>query len=166
MVCCSGVNNSGSLSVIQNGLEFYKEAFIPIDGVQKIWSLNLNGAVTMFGYNKIMVLSTINSTRIFYHKNDSNDELKEGNPSNILDLKQPTILFSYLGNGNILQITPTKILLTSLLKKGADVTWSPPQGTTIQSAVMDSGYIVIACTHGHLIVFQLNTGYNGFNQLK
>ncbi|CAO3646922.1 unnamed protein product [Cunninghamella blakesleeana] len=166
MVCCSGVNNNGSLSVVQNGYDFYEVAFIPIGGVQKVWSLSLNESETILGYGKIMIMSMINSTRVFYYKNNSSNGLKEERLSNILDLTQPTILFSHLDNGNVLQITPFKIQIKKLLDSESDIIWYPLQGTTIRSAVMRNGYIVIACTHGSLIVFQLTAGHDGFDQIN
>ncbi|CAO3622243.1 unnamed protein product [Cunninghamella echinulata] len=166
MVCCSGINNSGSLRVIQNGYDFDEQVKIPIDGVQKIWSLNLNEVNPKVSCNKLMVLSMINCTRIIYHKYGDSWGLKEGNPPNFVDLDQPTIALSYLGNGNILQITPLHIRLTRPTDNKVDILWTPIQGTTIHSAVMGRDYIVIACSRGRLVIFEFSSGSGRFVQAR
>lgn len=166
MVCCSGVNNSGSLRVIQNGYDFNEEVIIPINGVQKIWSLNLNEMDPKINNDKLMVLSMINCTRILYHKYNDSWGLTEGNTFNFIDLDQPTIALSYLGNGCILQITPLQIRLTRPTDNKVDILWTPIQGTTIHSAVMGRDYIVIACSRGRLVIFEFSSSNGRFIQAR
>ncbi|CAO3630375.1 unnamed protein product [Cunninghamella blakesleeana] len=173
LVCCSGINNDASLRIVQNGIGFIEKAIIPISGIQRIWTISSSSSSTQHSKQKtndndIIILTTLEDTRIFHHSNKNSSQIQELDKYSMLDLSQPTLkVHDFEKHNSILQITSDMIrLMKSDINNTQLTVWTPPSSNNILIVTVKHHWCIVSSGFGKLNVIKVDAKNNQLFEIK
>ena len=153
LVTGSGAFGDGSLRSVRSGIGLRNVGRIPdLPGITALFGLNSDPTSD---YVDTLVAACIHETCVFRFD-------AQGNASQLsrhmgLSLSQTTLLATNLRNERLLQVTPSKVLITNARGGAVMHHWSPPEGADILLASANDTRLFIYYPHS-LVVLDLGKG--------
>ncbi|XP_074593114.1 DNA damage-binding protein pic [Brevipalpus obovatus] len=137
LVTCSGVYKEGTLRIIRNGIGIQEHASIDLPGIKGIWPLRVGHAEQ---YDNVLVLSFVGQTRLLMLNGEDVEETQVPG----FDIGQQTFSCSNVAYEQLLQVTPTNVLLVDAKTKERVDEWKPENGQSISVVSSNSTQVVCA----------------------
>ncbi|KAL0094654.1 CPSF A subunit region-domain-containing protein [Phycomyces blakesleeanus] len=153
MVCCSGVENDGSLRMVRGGIGFSKEFAVPMKGVTKIWPLLSRNNKWQDG----LVISLLNSSRLVQYNYETMTTAEVSNFPNFC-YDERTLSTAITKQGSLIQVTPSWVRLMPYSHGCKQFSkWSPPSiGSRIDVAYTTSSVCILSYEIGVLALLSAN----------
>ncbi|KAI8985259.1 CPSF A subunit region-domain-containing protein [Pilobolus umbonatus] len=152
MVCCSGVDKSGSLKILRSGVNFTQtyESNIPL--MTKMWTLNLKSSEK----HDTIIISGVEDTLVYQSDPSKPGQMVQMTQYSGLKLDEPTLLVALTPKNQLLQITNTRIQVVEVHKKGRMlVEWKAPVNEDILVADFNRTLCTIYYGHDKLACFEI-----------
>ncbi|KAI8369638.1 CPSF A subunit region-domain-containing protein [Radiomyces spectabilis] len=151
MVCCSGIDNQGSLRIVQSGVGFREQAVLQISNVKDIWSLR----TTPGSLDDMLVLTCVNSTRIL-RKSKQKEPLEELRSFSTFSFQEPTLATGCTLDNDIVQVTPSSVRLMSSKAEGTLIAeWKSPDNSPITVARLNGSQCVLCHGLNNLVYLEI-----------
>lgn len=154
LVTGSGAFKDGSLRSVRSGVGLEDVGLI--DAMENITDLFSVRDELGSEHVDILVVSFVDETRLF--KFDSTGEVEELGEAIGLWLNEGTLLAANVTNGQLLQITNTRVRLTDLGSGMVVSEWTPIGGGSITAVTANDGYAVVSVGGSLLVVLDLANG--------
>ncbi|KAI8611132.1 CPSF A subunit region-domain-containing protein [Chytriomyces sp. MP71] len=155
VVACCGAGKDGSLRVLRNGVGVLEAASVEgIEGVQGMWS---SAAELGAGSDELLVVSFIGETKILAVDADGDIGEWEEDEHDV-ELEASTIGFGNVLFGQLVQVTPTQVLLLSVGSKKRMDDWHPSEGTRILKCALSTSRVVLALRGNQIIHLEVEAG--------
>lgn len=137
LVTCSGVFKEGTLRIIRNGIGIQEHASIDLPGIKGIWPLKIG--VTN-GFDNILVLSFVGQTRLLMLNGEEVEETEIAG----FEVNQQTFTCQNVSFDQVVQVTPTRVILVNAHTKERVSEWKPDGGQSISVVSCNSKQVVCA----------------------
>lgn len=147
MVCCSGVDQDGSLRIVENGVGFLEQYILNIPLLNNIWTLR----------NDTLLISTAMETILLKTRNNFTEMVEYQQYSGlILNEITLTATIATRKHNCILQVTPSAVRLVTNDANGQLVSeWKPPNNEKIAIAKANTTQCVICYGRGMLVYLHI-----------
>ncbi|KAF7731208.1 DNA damage-binding protein 1a [Apophysomyces ossiformis] len=144
MMCCSGVNSSGSLRVIQSGVGFIEQVNFEMPDVKRLC------------FDDTIVISTIDETRIL-HQPSGADGLEEMSSFSAFRFDCTTLIANTVIDDMLVQVTPFSVRLMSNGRDGKLLQeWEPPvENAFITVASLNACQCVLSYQSGFVVYLEI-----------
>eukprot|EP00899_Mesostigma_viride_P024186 jgi/Mesvir1/4952/Mv04573-RA.2 len=149
VVTCSGAYKDGSLRIVRNGIGINEQASVELPGIRGIWSLR---ASTSDAFDTFLVVTFIHETRILAINME--DELEETEVAGF-DAAAQTLYCGTALHDQLVHVTAHAVHLVDAITRQRQISWSPPQGMTINVVAGNVSQIVLACGGVELIYLEI-----------
>ncbi|KAI9344372.1 CPSF A subunit region-domain-containing protein [Obelidium mucronatum] len=157
VVACCGFGKTGSLRILSNGVGVQEIAELEdVAGVQGVWP----GAMSVDSIvDELLLVSFFTETKILCVNMDGEIaewEDESGEAGLILD--ESTLAFGTVVYDQLIQVTPTKIVLLGGGDKKKRYEWTAPAGERIVLSSINSNQIIAVVGGNHLMYFEVENG--------
>ncbi|BFZ62534.1 DNA damage-binding protein 1a [Saitoella coloradoensis] len=156
IVTCSGAYRDGSLRVVKHGVGLDELAVVgDMPGIRHVWALKPDLGSDV---DSTLVISFVNETRVLrLDPNSEEGDIEELEEFNGFALNEPTLATANITGGQLVQVTPSQVLVVDAEGGMVRATWSAPE-TKIITASIARDKAVVALGGGVVVLLNLTDG--------
>ena len=152
VVTCSGIGKDGSLRVVRSGVGINEQAAVELPGIKGMWSLRAQEADV---HDTLLVVTFVGETRVLAI--NAQDELDEIDVPGF-ECSTQTLLCANATGNQLLQVTPSAVVLADAATRQQAAAWHPPAGSTVTIAVADGNQLLLGVGGGNLVYLEVRQG--------
>ncbi|KAF2199118.1 DNA damage-binding protein 1 [Delitschia confertaspora ATCC 74209] len=154
IVTGSGAYQDGSLRSVRSGVGLEDLGVLgEMANISNLFSLKSD---PLSDFVDTLLVTFVNESRVFSF--DTQGEVEEVDEFCGLSLSETTLVASNLSQGQLLQVTSSRVQITDLDGGMVVSEWSPPNGQTITAASANGSYVLVSLGGVAIVLLSLDSG--------